>query len=237
MDSKKKSSKRKKLKDRCKSMNTEWTERRFLSQRSNVAYLTLAGSVAAGLAIGAGGYGQWFSEPHFSQAPYLLAAGAIALAAVILWGKMEGVAVHVGDAGVGVHEPGKPMERVAWCDMKRIEIKGGVVRIEGPKGEIRFGISTVPAAGAWVMKEATDRIPKRLKVAQAEGDALGQASADDGEMLVVEAQQITGRACRASEKVITFERDARFCPRCSEIYHKDSVPDVCLTCEGDLGEG
>jgi hypothetical protein len=59
---------------------------------------------------------------------------------------------------------------------------------------------------------------------------------DDGELLSVEGAQVAGRTCAASGKTIAFERDARLCPQCTQVYLKDKVPKKCLTCGAELGE-
>jgi len=52
----------------------------------------------------------------------------------------------------------------------------------------------------------------------------------------IDSLQIAGKNCAASDRPIAFERDARLCPNCAEVYHKDSVPKKCVTCENDLGD-
>ena len=42
--------------------------------------------------------------------------------------------------------------------------------------------------------------------------------------------QVAGRRCAATDKIISFERDARLCPNCAQVYHKDNVPKECVTC-------
>lgn len=157
------------------------------------------------------------------------------MAAVILWGDMEGTGVRVGDAGVALEKQGKATVRIAWCDMREIAVDNGTVRLVGDGG-FTFNVSANPQAAAWVVREAEERIPKRMKIEKAEREALPKTSEGDGERLEVEPLQVAGRACRASDRAITFERDARFCPRCGEVYHKDSLPASCLTCEADLGD-
>jgi hypothetical protein len=63
--------------------------------------------------------------------------------------------------------------------------------------------------------------------------ALGE---NDGEVLTVESLQVAGRYCAASDRPISFERDARLCPQCCEVYLKSEVPRKCVTCEADLGD-
>jgi hypothetical protein len=50
---------------------------------------------------------------------------------------------------------------------------------------------------------------------------------DAGELLTLDALQIVGKRCAASGTVIAFEPDARVCPRCERVYHKDHVPPTC----------
>lgn len=228
------SSKRKKSKERRKAKKPERTERRFAPQRSNGAMLTMGGSILGGLAIGAGAYGQWLADHRLAASPYIVAGGAVVLAGVILWGDMEGSAVRVGDAGVAVEKGGKVTTRIAWCDMKSIELQDGRVRIDAEPTGCSISVAANPLAAAWVIKEAEDRVPNRLKAAKSDRESLPKTARTDGERVDVEAQQITGRACRASDRVITFERDARQCSRCGEVYHKDSLPETCLTCDADL---
>jgi len=56
----------------------------------------------------------------------------------------------------------------------------------------------------------------------------------DGELLTIDSLQVAGRHCAATDKPIAFERDARLCPNCAQVYHKDHVPKKCVTCNADL---
>ncbi len=231
------SSKSKKSKERGKVKRVERTERRFVPERSNTAMLTMGGSIVGGLAVGAGVYGQWISDPRVVQAPWIVAGGAVVLAAVILWGDMEGTAVRVGDGGVALEKGGAVVRRVAWCEMREVSLKDGTVRLEAEGAPLIFKMAANPLGAAWVVQQAEERIPKRLKVEKSERDVLPEPKSGDGERVDVEPLQVTGRACRASDQVITFERDARFCLRCGEVYHKDAMPARCMTCEGSLADG
>jgi hypothetical protein len=233
MADKKASSKSKKTKG-SRAKKAERTERRFLPERSNTTMLTMAGTIGGGLGVGAGIYGQWVADPRVGVAPWLVAGGAAVLAAVLLWGDLEGTSLRVGDAGIAWEREGKVTRRVAWCDMREVGIRDGAVRIEAEGETLTFSITTHPVAAAWAAKEAEARIPKRWKADKAAVEALPKTSPEDGERLDVEPLQVTGRACRASKRAITFERDARFCPRCGEVYHKEALPDRCLTCDADL---
>ena len=39
-----------------------------------------------------------------------------------------------------------------------------------------------------------------------------------------------------SSWTISFERDARLCPQCCQVYLRDQVPKKCVTCELDLAD-
>jgi hypothetical protein len=90
------------------------------------------------------------------------------------------------------------------------------------------------AAAASIVKEAQQRIPARVSVP---GDRIGELmrGADEhGTVLAVEPLQVAGRRCKASNAIISFERDARICKRCGEVYDKKHVPEKCLTCEAPI---
>src|SRR5690606_6850458 len=57
----------------------ERTERRFEAESTHASRLTTLTGMAGGLALGAGVYAQWVREDPLSFAPYLVAAGGVAL--------------------------------------------------------------------------------------------------------------------------------------------------------------
>jgi hypothetical protein len=86
------------------------------------------------------------------------------------------------------------------------------------------------AAASRLLVEARRRIGDRV-----EGDLdLPPPAADAGDELRLDAPQIAGQHCKASDRLISFENDARLCGLCGEVYHKDSVPKACLTCAASL---
>jgi primosomal protein N' len=46
--------------------------------------------------------------------------------------------------------------------------------------------------------------------------------------------QVAGRRCAKCDAVITFEVDARLCAQCGQVYHREHVPDRCVTCDAEL---
>ena len=46
--------------------------------------------------------------------------------------------------------------------------------------------------------------------------------------MVLDAVQVVGKRCAATDRIIAYEPDARVCPRCERVYYKASVPDACV---------
>ena len=93
-------------------------------------------------------------------------------------------------------------------------------------------LKSQPQAAAWIVREARARIPAATSV----GDEarLPDARSDAGESLSLEPVQVVGKRCAASGKIIAFEPDARVCPNCERVYHKEHVPAACA-CGRTLG--
>lgn len=210
------------------------TERRFVATNATTSWLTLGGTIVGALLLGAGIYSQWLSSRPWQQAPWIVGIGAAVLAVVIMWGDFGGKAVRVGDAGVGLETVGQPLRRLGWYLVDSVTIQKGELRIVGPDSEIRLPIAGNAQAVAWVVKEARARIPKKVDISKDDRKELPEPGDHEGTTLTIEKLQLTGMRCKASGKVITFEKDARSCPRCGQVYHLESVPDACLTCEADL---
>jgi rubrerythrin len=106
--------------------------------------------------------------------------------------------------------------------------------IEGRQQTLKFLIGANRNATARLLKEAALRVPNVLDVAQSIAETLPDPDKVRGFLQEVEDDQITGIRCAFSEKLINLEEDARLCPKCGQIFHKDSVPDTCPDCEAEL---
>jgi len=167
---------------------------------------------------------------------YVVGVGALLLAAVILLAPDFETALLVGDGGVGVDDGSDDgPRRILWCDIEKISSDGSALIVQGRELKITAPLSSQPQAAAWVLREAHARIPGVIKLDHAEQELIPKASEDAGERQPLAGAQVAGRRCKATDRVISFEPDARLCPRCGEVYHKDSVPETCSTCEGPLG--
>lgn len=209
------------------------SERRYEPATSAFAVGTVLLFSLGAVALGAGVYAQWLrggdAGPH-PYALYMLIAGAVLLLAVALFGQTTARPVRVGDGGVAI-EREDSVERVAWCDVSRLLVTKDAVTVQGDGLTLSVPRSVHALAAARVVREAKDRIPKMVgddaNVPAPEG-AVEPASEP------LDPPQIAGRTCKSSGKIVSFEKDARFCGRCGELYHKTAVPDRCMTCDARL---
>jgi hypothetical protein len=210
-------------------------ERRYSPRPSLVARGSIVAAWVGAALVGAGIYGQWLRPeavgPH-KAASYLLAAGAVVLLAVALFGQRDPAAVRVGDAGIGVEKDAGHIERIAWCDVTQMVVSRDALTVQAAGRQLSISLAAQPQAAARAIAEARKRIPKRIE--ELDDASLEPAEADAGVEQRLEPPQVAGQRCKATDKLITFERDARLCGRCGELYHKDSVPRVCETCNAPL---
>lgn len=209
-------------------------ERRYEPTASPLAIVTVLLFSLGAVALGAGVYAQWFRSGDAGPHPwslYFLIAGAVLLLAVALFGQGAARPVRVGDGGVAVERDETTVERVAWCDVARLLVTDSAVTVQGPGVTISVPRGVQGAAAARVVREARERIPAKIDAGVTVDTPPGAA---DPAKEPLEPPQIAGHTCKATSKVISFEKDARLCGRCGELYHKAGVPDRCLTCDARL---
>jgi hypothetical protein len=217
-----------------KKAKRERKERRFSPEQTYSSSSAVAVGMVGALAAGAGVWGQWISENPHGYAPFLFGGGAVALGAALWFGDAGAVPVRIGDAGIAL-ERGSELTRLAWCDLETIEVVGKQLMARGKNVSFGIPIAAQPKAVAWILAEGTRRVPDVMNVKQSELKTLPEPKDLDGELVPLEGVQVAGRHCAASNKTIAFERDARLCPNCAQVYLKDEVPKKCVTCERDLG--
>jgi hypothetical protein len=219
-----------------KDPRKEW---RYQPTSTGSAWITMLGMSIGGVVLGAGVYGQWLrsyanptiTEPH-PYAGYLLLGGALFLAAVALFGPRQAKPIRVGDAGVGREKDGTDVERIEWRDVTRILLDGDMLTFQGTGAVIAIPLKQHPQAAARALSEAKRRIPKKLE--DVDGSSVPKLDDDEGEVVPLEKPQLAGARCKASDELIAFEKDARLCGVCGEVYHKAHVPERCLTCDAVL---
>lgn len=223
-------------------------ERRFLPQSSSNPWLVRVPGALGAAGIGAGVWGHLYG--HFVPAEgegnaynlplFVLAGGAVLLAVGIWFGTSGEAAIRVGDPGIA-YEKGEP-RRMPWWRVKSVSWESGndTLVVSG-KDEadtdfvLRIPARSQPQAVAWVVKEALDRIPKKVSLSDAVLSRIGEAPEFGGTKILLEPLTVVGRRCAASKKMIAYEPDARVCPACERVFHKDKIPRKCL-CGTDLSK-
>ncbi len=208
-------------------------ERRFEPESTYASRASIGGGMLGALALGAGVYGQWIRDDPRPFAPYLFGVGAVVLGAALWFGDAGALPLRVGEAGIAI-EKGSDLLRLAWCDMERVFTERGELVAQGKALSLRIPVAAHKKAVAWILSEGTKRVPDAMDVKRASLEGLPEIKDSDGELVTIEGLQITGRHCAASGKPISFERDARLCPVCGQVYLKDQVPKKCVTCDSDL---
>ncbi|MET0794682.1 MAG: hypothetical protein ABW061_24400 [Polyangiaceae bacterium] len=209
-------------------------ERRFLPEATYASRASIVGGMLGALVLGSGVYSQWLSDNPRAIAPYLFGVGAIGLGAALWFGDAGALPVRIGDAGLAI-EKGNELVRLAWSDLERVFSERGELVAKGKELTLRIPIAAHRTAVAWILSEGTKRVPKVMDVKRQSLAELPEPKESDGESVVIDGLQIAGRHCAASGKPVSFERDARLCPNCGQVYLKDRVPAQCLTCDAPLG--
>ncbi len=218
-----------------KRVKRERKERRFAGVQNQASQLATGAGIAGGLALGAGVYAEWVRATPLEYAPFILAAGAFTLGGALIFGDVRTAPVRIGDLGVAL-EKGNEIVRVQWCDIDRVHIEGSKLHIKSKATSFALPLSAHKKAIAWILAEGTRRVPDVMDVKREAVNGLPEPLDGDGEMVPVEAVQVAGRRCAKTGRAIAFERDARLCPRCAQVYHQSGVPKKCVTCKIELGE-
>jgi hypothetical protein len=204
------------------------TERRYATSSRSTWIIPTAGALSA-LAMGAGTYAQLLRPAEaapIAAAPWLLAGGALGLAASIWFGGPRG-AIRVGDGGIAI-ERGGALQRMPWYAITRISVSGDALIAEGKDdagASCTVSISRtkdVNAAGR-IAAEAAMRIPGVVNLGD-EGFAYDEQA---GNVLPLEPLHLAGKRCTQSGTTIAFEADARLCPKCERVYHHAHLPAEC----------
>ena len=213
-------------------------ERRFVSQTSTNPNVVRAIGAVAALLLGAGlwayFYGKSFTEDDkLRPVPaYLIAAGAVLMGITIWIGTSSESPVRVGDPGISV-EKGE-LRRMPWWAIEKITFESGALALvitgkdeAGSDWTFKVPLKSQPEAVGWILKEALDRIPRRVDISDDTLEKMPAAGEHAGQKLALEPLQVVGKRCAVSGKTISYEPDARVCPRCERVYMKRSVPKKC----------
>ncbi len=212
-------------------------ERRFLPTSTANPLLVMAAGALGGLALGAGTFGQFFShlaeegEP-WKPALWLFAAGSFSIGVAIWFGTSAEAALRVGDTGITFEKGGLSVmpwwkvSAITW-DAAALSLVIGGTSESGKELIVRVSSKSHIDAVAWIVKEATARIPAKIDLPEDVRARIPIADPHAGTSIKLEPMQLVGKRCAKSQKVIAYEPDARVCPMCELVYHKTKVPKTC----------
>ncbi|MFO0552010.1 MAG: hypothetical protein U0271_26730 [Polyangiaceae bacterium] len=206
-------------------------EYRFTPRNNVAAGAAVFLSALGSLLFGAGVFAQFIRAvgPHKWGIPLLVAGPVLFLIGYAI-GRRAIPVVRVGDAGLAT-EGGDGIERLAWCDVDGVRIAEGVLTFSGNGRVVALSIAAHPDAAAHALREARGRIPNRVAAID---DKLEAPIPDASMRVVLEPMQIAGLSCKASGRPISFEKDARLCGYCGQVYHRETAPRRCLSCDARL---
>jgi len=93
--------------------------------------------------------------------------------------------------------------------------------------EMKLPLKAHAEATGWLVREAQERIPRRVDIPEGTLEKLPAAVEHAGQRIDLEPLQVVGKKDAITGKMITYEPDARVCPRCERVYAKRSVPKKC----------
>jgi hypothetical protein len=211
-------------------------ERRYEPKRTTAVVVTPIVGLVGSFMLGAGTYLGFLRDEALggnrTLAIGLLVAGVVILAFTLFMGQWPARPIRVGDAGVGIERGGNEVDRIGWYAVTKMSLSELALTVQSLSTTIVIPVALQRDAAARALAEARKRIPG--KVESVASTALDKYDEKAGQPMPLEPAQVAGQKCKASGKIIAFERDARLCGRCEEIYHKDSVPKQCVTCDARL---
>lgn len=217
------------------------TDRRFIAQSGHNPWIVRVLGAIGASCLGAGGWGWFygtqaehlFADEKLRAIPsYLIAGGAVATGVAIWLGTSAETPIRVGSPGIGV-ERGE-VRRMPWSSVNQITWQSGTLSLviegndeTGAAWSFKVPIKEHPEAVAWILKEAEERVPKALDIAEDVLEQMPKASEHAGQKIDLEPLQVVGKRCAATGKTISYEPDAKVCARCERVYFKRSVPKKC----------
>ncbi len=213
-------------------------ERRFVPQAStNPTVVRLVGALAA-LILGAGLWGYFYAKSFADDdklravPSYLIAGGAVLLGIMIWIGTSSDSPIRVGAPGISVEKG--DLRRMPWWAVEKILFESGALALlvvgkdeAGADWTFKVSLKAHPEAVAWIVKEALDRIPRRVDISDDVLEKFPQAHEHAGQLVDLEPLQVVGKKDAVTGKTISYEPDARVCSRCERVYFKRSVPKKC----------
>jgi hypothetical protein len=213
-------------------------ERRFIAQSSYNPWLVRVLGAVGATSLGAGTWGYVYghvfeSDEKLKPIPsYFIAGGAVLTGLTIWLGTSSETPLRVGAPGIAM-ERGE-VRRMPWWGVSNITFESGNLALvisgkdeSGSSWTFKVPVKSHAEAVGWIVKEARERIPKVVDIRDDVVDKLPAANPHAGTILELEPLQVVGKRDAITNKQISYEPDARVCPRCERVYFKRSVPKRC----------
>lgn len=213
-------------------------ERVFVPQSSTNGGLVRALGALGALLLGAGLWAHFYAKSFADDEKlravpsYLIAGGALLMGVTIWIGTSSEPPIRVGAPGISV-EKGE-LRRMPWWSVEKIAFDPTSLALvitghdeTGSSWTFQASLKSHAEAASWIIKEALERVPRRVDIAPEVLDTLPSASASAGQKLALEPLQVVGKRCAVTGKTISYEPDARVCARCERVYLERSVPKKC----------
>ena len=213
------------------------SERRFVAQSANNPWLVRLLGVLGASTLGAGLYGYFYGESFKKQTEtviplYMVAFAAVVLGITIWLGTTSEPALRVGSAGLAMERG--DVRRMPWWGISKITWEASDLALviagideSGTDWTFKVSLKSHGDAIGWILKEALDRVPKVVDIADNVVDEMPGAGTHAGSKIDLEPLQVVGKRDAISGKTISYEPDARVCVRCERVYAKSSVPKKC----------
>jgi hypothetical protein len=211
-------------------------ERRYLQEVNKPDYVAFVSLLGAGLCLGAATYGHYVMTPEAEYRSFLVLGSLVGLGLTLFRVTRNRSQVLVGDAGVAIEQNGE-LTRLLWWEIQSIRYRAEALVLVGANTSLHLSSRVHTRAIRAVLAEAAERLPNLLDVPAKLVDELPKLNdAPQPQAEPVHSLQIAGKRCVVSQQVITVERDARLCPNCASVYHREQLPKTCVTCHRELGK-
>ena len=148
-------------------LSDSFEERRFAPAATTKDYVWVVVMSLGGIGVGIGVYAMMLRDASLPPAPwanYALAAGATLVAAYLFLGRSAQKPIRAGELGVGFEQQDGRVSRVAWWQVKSLEVDAGALLVKTKGKTYTLPVADNEAAVRRVVAEALSRIPKRVAI-------------------------------------------------------------------------
>jgi len=209
-------------------------ERRFLPEGSlSPLAWVVAGAGCVLMCFGI--YGLWLASFDVPSAPWYMLGGILTIIVALIVARLQRRVLHVGDAGIALLERGQNT-RIPWWQVESVELTKKKLTVKGAEHTIVLPFSEHGQAAAWILREAERRVPERVNKPDKKPKRLPRRDRKAGKKVPLEGLTVGGLECSQSGETFEDEADARLCPSCGAVFHREHTPEKCSRCGRRLGD-